>query len=493
MRPHLRFLALIPIILAAGCGFGKTEDPEKGAKKGEEVLLVRTVRPEARDLDRVVEISAEVAAILQGDVSARVQGVRVEAVLKDVGDAVAAGDLLARLEDVDLRQAADEAALAERTAAVKVREADLSIKELESELSGHQKTIERRTQAYDRARAQAERGAVAEEDLEAARFELDKESSHAERLKLQIDKARVTKEMAEKDAEKAALAVRKARTDLANVEVRAPFAGVVCKRTASPGQLTGSGQTLFQVFSPESLVAQAWLPQRDLRHIRLGQAARLASDAVPGVTLFANVSLISPTVEDGNGTVLVRLAFDRAATLADAANQAAIGASDPESLKGAIRAHPALHPGLFLSGKIVIETRRGVLTVPRKAVGYQSGRPFVFVTEPLPPEDAASASPPATTASTDPPAQATPKHRVRRYWFQEGLAAEGIVEFVPVSPDRKLKPEDSVVEVGGDRLRDGDPVLVEAPSAVAAEAPAATTDPAPPPETPSGSGGNGKD
>jgi multidrug efflux pump subunit AcrA (membrane-fusion protein) len=145
---------------------------------------------------------------------------------------------------------------------------------------------------------------------------------------------------------------------------------------------------------------------------------------------------------------MMRLVLDDAATMSDPATVAAVEPAIGGRPPSAYLRERVLKPGLFLSGRIVVETRKGALTVPRKAVGFLSGRPFVFVVD----QDERDAG----------------VRRARRLWFQEGLGAEGSVEFVPPpGSGRNLKPDDAVVVVGFDRLKDGDAVKVEGAGGVA--------------------------
>ena len=411
MRSAILFAS---ILCLAGC---MDQQDEQGSTEqtAREILPVRTVFPETRDMDRRIEITGRIRALVSSAVAPRLSGVLVLELHKDAGDHVELGEVLATLDSEDLKLNLEEASAAVKEARINLGNARLALRELQAEREGHRNTIEQAKKAHERASAQAEKGALSEEALEAAAYEYDKEVSHLERLGIQIEKAEVTISSGTLAVDKALLAETRARQDLAHALVRAPFAGIIAERMGSPGQVSASGQALFTLFDPATMVVEAWLPQRDLRDLSRGLPARLHSEALGSEVREAVVSLVSPVIDQATGTVAVRLA--------------------PEDKTD-------LRPGLFVSGEITAETRRGVLAVPRKAVGFQRERPFLFRVDEGP---------------TGPV--------VRRLWFTEGLSDGGWVEVVAPEGEASLTADDRVVLVGLDRLRDGDQVRIEVAAA----------------------------
>ncbi len=157
------------------------------------------------------------------------------------GDRVPAGALLARLDDALLRAELDKA-VARRTQA----EADL-----------------RRLQGLSRKRL------ASEEALTAARTAL-----------------------ALARAEEAALRLRIART-----RILAPFAGVVTRRLAEPGDVVAAGSHLLTLVDPASLVARAGAPERIVVRLRPGDAVRLRIDALGTGWLRGRLVRVFPEVD----------------------------------------------------------------------------------------------------------------------------------------------------------------------------------------------------
>lgn len=423
MKALLNASLLAVLVLAAACEPGEPPPAGGGPEKAEEEVtperrarVVRTTHPTRRSMHRVIEVTGEVVALRSSEVAARVGGIPVVSLEADVGDQVKAGEILLELDRADLEQKLQEAVAARKEAETRVQEARLAVRELEAEKRAHKTTIKQKRRVLDRMLKQEERGAVSGEDVENAQFEYDKELGHAERLELQIEKARVTFELAELAVEAASLAEARARREEGYATVRAPFDGIVATRTCDVGTVAAVAQPLFEMFDPASMVVHTHVPQRDLRDLQAGQRAVITSEASPGSEVQARVSLISPVVDEELGTVMIRLV--------------------PEDRSW-------MKPGLFVSGHIILETRPDTLVVPRKAVAYERERPYVYVVD-------------------HPDGEGAPR-RARRLYFREGLSTGEMVEVRPEADGAgsPLSVSDEIVLVGLDRLRDGDPVKLQ--------------------------------
>jgi len=413
----LGFLALPGCELGSGKDKGEDSDDERATP----ILLVRPTQPRVRDMDRTLEITGEVSALRQATISARISGVRILEVLHHVSDRVKLGTVLVRLEKHDLIQAEKEAGVAKRESEVRVADARLALKELRAQLRAQVRVVAQKNKTLERLKAQEAGGAAAGMDLDAAQDEFDRESGMEERLGIQIEKNQVALDLAKLASEKAQLLHEKAERELGYAEVTAPFDGIISSREANVGQLTAGGQAaLYGIFDPSSLVIEVHVPQRDIQDMRPGLRVEIAAEALPGQKLEGTVSVVSAVVEEQTGTIMVRIA-----------------PNNPRELK----------PGIFVSGRIILETRKGTLTVPRKAVAYERERPYVYIIEDVIEDNPGSE-------------EEEPGKRVRRLFFTEGLADGDTVEFLPLDAELKsaLRPDHTLVLVGLDRLRDGDPV-----------------------------------
>jgi RND family efflux transporter MFP subunit len=214
---HTLASSALSLAILAGCRGG-----DAPAESAQAPPLV-TVGPENIAVAAVTDLRSgpPISGSLEPEQSATVRAEVGGTVLKtyaEAGDRVARGQVLARIEDVALR----DAALSARSA---VRSAQASL-----ELA--QRNLER-TERLSQA------GAVADRDLESARVT----STNAEGA---LADARARQASAEQQ--------------LGHTTVRAPFSGIVSERQADAGDVVQIGAALYSVVDPTVLRLEANVP-----------------------------------------------------------------------------------------------------------------------------------------------------------------------------------------------------------------------------------------
>lgn len=230
---------------------------------------------------------------------------RIDRLLKEEGDRVERGELVARLED-DLTRAALDAAKARRDAA-RAR--------LDKLLAGS------RPQEIEAARAELARLQALKEDAElrvrrleklaldrfAPRAELDTARAEARALEAQIRRQKETlslliegprrediaaqrAELARAEAELAA-----ARTRLAYTRLESKVAGTVTARLQEPGNVVLAYTPVYAIAVDDPVWARVYAPEPALGRIREGMRARILTDS--GGRYEAWVGYISPIAE----------------------------------------------------------------------------------------------------------------------------------------------------------------------------------------------------
>jgi len=104
--------------------------------------------------------------------------------------------------------------------------------------------------------------------------------------------------------ERAAVALARARLD--KTVITAPFAGVIGLRNVSVGDYVNAGQDLVQMEAINPLKADFRLPEQYLTQVRAGQRLDLRFDALPAERRTGEVYAISPLVDAGGRSILVR-------------------------------------------------------------------------------------------------------------------------------------------------------------------------------------------
>ncbi|MCX7693661.1 MAG: efflux RND transporter periplasmic adaptor subunit [Tepidimonas taiwanensis] len=208
--------------------------------------------------------SAQVVPRNEARIAAEVGGVllRWEA---DVGTAVRAGQMLARLDDTDLALAAERA-----RAALQAAQARLALAEAQTR----------------RAR-----------ELQAQGF-FSPEALAARETELALQRA---------DVAQATAALRTAERQLAKAVVRAPFAGVVTQRLAQQGETVAAGTPLFVLAQTDGAELQAAVSPAEAQELRRARALRFETDA--GEQRPARLLRVVPTVSGATRLQTVRLAL----------------------------------------------------------------------------------------------------------------------------------------------------------------------------------------
>jgi RND family efflux transporter MFP subunit len=222
-------------------------------------------------------------------VSAKITG-RVQEVLVDEGMVVAEGQVLARLDESDVR-ARLGAALADRDAAeAAIADLEVNLANAEREL-GRQRDLEKD-------------GVSSVQALDAAR-------TLSESLKARIALARQQVKSAE-----AAIGI--ARQDLDNCVVKAPFAGVAVSKDAEVGEMVspvsaGGGFTrtgISTIVDMTSLEIEVDVNESYIARVQPGQKVEATLDAYPEWRIPARVRTVIPTADRQKATVKVRISFD---------------------------------------------------------------------------------------------------------------------------------------------------------------------------------------
>jgi membrane fusion protein (multidrug efflux system) len=195
-------------------------------------------------------LDAERAATLRAEL-----GAQVVEVLAEQGMAVAAGQLLVRLDATGIR---DQYRSAESGRKAAETAAELA----QGDLARDQRLLEA--------------GALAQRQLEASR-----------RAALQADAA-----LADARARYAT-----AELNLRRTEIRAPFAGIVATRSARVGDIVQMGTPIATVIDPKSLRLEAQVPVDQVAALKVGTAVLFTVSGYEGRQFHGLVARVSPAVD----------------------------------------------------------------------------------------------------------------------------------------------------------------------------------------------------
>lgn len=306
IRRYVSFLALAALPLAA-CG-GKsaaTTTPAEPAPAlvGPENLFVT----ESRQLQNGPLISGSLVADRAATVRAELTATVIQASAEE-GQSVARGQLLGRLNDDAVKDQVLSAKSGLRTATEAL-------------------AVARRN--AERAEKLAQAGAMAERDLEQARWSV------------------MNAEAALADANARLAGAQK---QLGYTEIRAPLSGVVSERHVNAGDNVSPGNPLFAVVDPTSLRLEGQVPVTAVAALKVGTPVPFAIDGYGDRQFEGRIIRINPAVDP-------------------ATRQVRITVSVPNHAGNLVA-------GVFAQGRVAAESHKG-LVVPASAIDRRGLRPTV--------------------------------------------------------------------------------------------------------------------
>lgn len=315
---------LVVLIILVGFGFYAGRLGWQSIfSKPVEVELVKASFRSPTEQQSVLNASGYVVAQRKAAVASKATGLMVQLNVRE-GDRVRENQILARLQDNDIR-----ALLAEARASLALSEADL----VEA-----QNNVERQNELFAQK-------VVTDVEVERAETNLKRVLAS-----IDIAKARVTG----------------AEVALENTIIRAPFDGTVLTKNADVGEIVApmaagvsARAAVVTIADLSSLQVEADVSESNIQKIKLDQSCEVRLDAYPGVSYNGYVASIIPTADRSKGTVMVKIGFRE---------------YDSKVL-------PEMSAKVtFLKDREVetTETRPAVLTVPDESIATREGKQLVF-------------------------------------------------------------------------------------------------------------------
>ncbi|BBD08888.1 efflux RND transporter periplasmic adaptor subunit [Desulfovibrio ferrophilus] len=363
----MRKKIIIAILVFAIAALGLFWTTRSGDGKIEVLNTARVARGEVRNqLEATGIVKAQVGAIVK--IGAQATG-RITTMNVRVGDPVTQGDLIAVIDDRELK-ASEAEALARREHAraefsrVKTT-SPLRVNEAEAELNAAAAELDYAILSFERQRQLAEADLVAQDALDDARQNaavkksaLRVKVSALERIRFETveDQRKAQKTLAQEQA-----ALDSIRTRLSYTRIISPLTGVVSQVAAQEGETVVTGlevANLITVLDPTRLEMWIYVDETDIGRVRPGLPVEFQVDAYPGDIFNGTIDQIYPEPEIRDNIVyyqaLVRLDKDQALRL---------------------------RPEMTTQSQIIVEIKKDVLALPNAALKWVGGEQVVFVSE----------------------------------------------------------------------------------------------------------------
>ena len=346
--------SILLVILLIALGAGAWYWLSRGQSAVVRVAAAEAAGGTAAGPGAVLDASGYVIARRRATVSSKVTG-KVTEIFIEEGQSVRQGQVLARLDDSQVRASL---ALAE----AQLSAARKSFAEDQARLREAELNLERRRRLF--------------KDSIVGRAEVDTAQSEVDSLEARIA-------YTQQQVAVAAAQVDVQKTHLADMVVRAPFSGVAISKDAQPGEMispvsAGGGFTrtgIGTIVDMSSLEIEVDVNESFINRVRPDQRVTAVLDAYPDWQIPAHVITTVPTADRQKATVRVRIGFDRPARAGSPRGTSEAGELDPRIL-------PDMGVKVsFLRDEEPIPdaTSAPRVTVPTAAVRTVDGRTVVFV------------------------------------------------------------------------------------------------------------------
>jgi HlyD family secretion protein len=220
----------------------------------------------------------------------------------ELGVDQAKADAQGRVNEAEGKLAAAEAQLAQAEASYAQAKWDreAAMRLFKRELIAEQEA--RRAESNEDAQAAV--AAASRRQVEAARGALTAaranlvnpaiRSSQAAAVQGQILQAQADIAAAQAEAERARAQLEEARANRKDLHVIAPFAATVATRTAEPGEVVMAGTPIVTLVNLEEVYLRAFVPEGQIGRVRVGQPARVYLDSAPATPIEAHVTRVDP-------------------------------------------------------------------------------------------------------------------------------------------------------------------------------------------------------
>jgi HlyD family secretion protein len=284
----------------------------------------------------VLNATGYVVAQRKAAISSKATG-RLEWLGVAEGSRVKAGDLIARIDDRDVRASAQSATANVGAARAGLEQARVEQTNAQVELKRNQDLVSK--------------GFI-------SRSALDTATARYDRAVAGVNNAQAVLNSAIANAHNAEVAVD-------YTQIRAPFDGVILSKSANVGDLvtpfsnaTDSKGAVVSMADMTTLEVEADVSEASLAKVKVDQPAEIVLDALPDTRFRGRISRMVPTVDRAKATVMTKVKFDNI---------------DPRVL-------PEMSAKVsFLSQEVTADQQKPLLAVNPAALTQREGRTIVFV------------------------------------------------------------------------------------------------------------------
>lgn len=288
-----------------------------------------TVVVERGDVEQTVLASGALQANSMTSVGAEVSGT-IQSLSVKLGDVVKKGDPIAEIDSVNQQNA--------------VKSAEASLANMNAQLSARQADLKTAQAAVERSDKLAAQNLLSDADRLTAEATLASAQAAIASLEAQISQAE--------------LAVESASLDLERTKITAPVGGTIVAVLVTEGQSVNAAQTsptIVKIADLDTMLIKAQISEADITRVRPGQHATFTILGEPNTKIDATLLSVEPAPD--------------AITTADSGLSTSDNAVYYNGIFSVANPDQKLRIAMTAQVTIVIDQRKGVLTLPASALG----------------------------------------------------------------------------------------------------------------------------
>jgi len=355
-------IGIVLIFVIVGCAsiFGKN----KKVEEKQEVKNVKVEKVAVGSISTEVEYASKLNPVQEVTIFPKTGG-KVASVNVDIGDKVAAGQVLFTLDTAEL-----EAQLQSQQAALEASNANLaktSDSGLQQQITASEQSVEKSQIAYNDAKDNYDKmqklydaGAISKQELDNAKLKLDNCSvdlkAAQDNLNLLIEKSgpQSTQAAAAQVAQSQA-GVNSAQIQLNNATITSPISGVVSAKDVKVGQLASGQSGSVTIIDSSSFIAEVNVPDKVVSKIQVGQSVQASVSALDNKKVTGVIDKISPNSNSKDNSYTVKVKIDNST--------------------GELKA------GMFARVSLPSEKKDNILTVPNEALKMENNVNYLYVVD----------------------------------------------------------------------------------------------------------------
>ena len=345
----LIFVALLSLGLQTACSSKSKEAGARADSKEEPVaaIEVKTAPVIERRTNRSVEVVGSLIAEDDVTVSSQASG-NLADITVDLGTAVRRGQIIARIDQRELKFKVDQAegTLHQAEARLGVKRGERIDPQKQPDVRMAFAALERARYDLNASRSLAESGDISKQQLDVYQKTVDQAEA---RYQAALENVRNLEAIVEE--KRAALDL--AKKQLTDTEIVSPINGVVKAKVASRGEYLQPGKPIVTIVQVDPLRLRADIPEYAAASVRTGQTMTLTVESFPGRSFTGRVVRIGPSLNEQTRALTVE---------AEVRN--------PGNL---------LRPGMFAKSNLVTANDALALMAPRRAVQVIAGLNKIFV------------------------------------------------------------------------------------------------------------------